>query len=112
MRLITAEDYAALAGIELRTVYQMIQDNELSSYDKLNQKRITLVFAENVPESIPSLDPDIEYMTQKSMIAKLEWTANRLREKIKSGEIKSVVIKGFCFIPKTEIEVAKAMESE
>lgn len=112
MRLITAEDYAALAGIELRTVYQMIQDNELSSYDKLNQKRITLVFAENVPESIPSLDPDIEYMNQKSMIAKLDWTANRLREKIKSGEIKSVVIKGFCFIPKTEIEVAKAMESE
>ncbi|ALA25953.1 hypothetical protein AVI51_07660 [Piscirickettsia salmonis] len=101
MRLIAAEDYADWKGVKIQEVYQLIKNGDIRSLNKSNGglKRLELVYVEQVPEHILSLDSEVEYLNQKQAAKKLNVSVDSLRKRLRENEVKSFTIKGYCFIP-------------
>ena len=70
MKLITVEDYAALNNISVQEVYVLIGEGKLkiqaSEHYQLRLKNhINLVYVDEAPKNIVSLEGDVEYLSQK-----------------------------------------------
>ncbi|QGP41354.1 hypothetical protein [Piscirickettsia salmonis] len=105
MRLISIEDYAELHKFSLREVYALIADGKLKSCQHNGFIRVVFVYVDDVPEFIVSLDTDIEYLSQQKAAHRAQLPLKVMREKVASGEIKSIKIKNSCFIPADQFEV-------
>ncbi|ODN40955.1 MerR family transcriptional regulator [Piscirickettsia litoralis] len=109
MKLITVEDYAVLNKMRVQDVYILIQEGKLktqaSEHKQIRLKsHINLVYVEQVPKSIVSLDASIKYLTQKETVKRTGLPVDRVRKMINSGEIKSIRIKGTAFVPADQFE--------
>lgn len=106
LRLISIEDYARIHKITVQEAHILVEEGNLfvSKSTHVSLRKLMLVYVDNVPKNIPSLDSSISYLAQDEIARKLNIPMNVLREKLKSGEIKSVRIKRFCFIPRNQFD--------
>ena len=107
MRLIAAEDYADWKGVKMQEVYLYINEGKLKTFSQQygGLKKLTLIYVDRAPDHIPSLDANIEYLSQKSAAFKLGVSRELIRRQVVNKEIDSVVIKGCCFIPMDQFEI-------
>ena len=110
MRLISIEDYADWKGVKIQEVYLLVNSGKLKSLRENHSglKRLTLIYVDQVPDHIPSLDANLEYMSQKKAAFKLGVSVDLLRKKLRNKEIYYVTIKGCCFIPMDQFPIVES----